>query len=401
MAFFSLTPKQIDHIRKSETRTNNLIISLLSEPQYLLSTILISNNFVNIGIVLTTSHFIESTLDFSAAPPWLDLLIKVILVTFLLLLFGEIMPKIYASMSPVGFAAIMAYPMFMMKRLSYPLSFVLINSTEIVNKKMAKHKQGISVDDLSHALNITQGSSSEERQMLESIVRFGNIDARNVMKPRVDISAVEINTTFNELLDLVAQWGFSRIPVYEGSFDSMRGILYVKDLLMQLNQQNDYNWQQHIREVFFVPQNIKINQLLHEFQQRKTHMAIVTDEYGGTSGLVTMEDVIEEITGEIKDELDELEFEYTKIDENTFSFEGKTLIHDFCKILQINDSIFDELNAETLAGLVLERKGEIPQKDEEFRIAGFLFVIQEADSRRIKRIKVQRETPAKPGLQKK
>jgi gliding motility-associated protein GldE len=388
VSFFSLSPKQIDTLKQEQSRSSIQILDLLSQPKHLLSTILICNNFVNICIVFTASYFMDATFDFSHAHWLFDFLIKVIVVTFLLLLFGEIIPKVYATVTPMAFSHFMAFPMLVMQKISAPLSLFLIASGNAVNKRISSARREISVDDLSHALNVTESSSQEERKMLESIVRFGNIEAKNIMKPRVDVSAVSTETAYDDLLKFIEKWGYSRIPVYEGSFDNIKGILFAKDLLLHLNESADFDWLHFIREPFFVHQSIRINELLQDFKQKKVHLAIVTDEYGGTSGLVTMEDVIEEIMGEIQDELDELEQIYTRIDDSNYSFEGKTLVNDFCKIMGLEDSTFDDIGAETLAGIILETYGEIPKKGETFDIKDFVFTIQEADSRRVKRIKV-------------
>ncbi len=388
IAFFSLEPPQLKELDEKPVGANKLILELLKRPQYLLSTILISNNFVNIGIVLTSTYFMDTIFDFSRSAQWVGFTVNVVLVTFLLLLFGEIIPKIYATISPIRFASIMAYPMSTMQKVTRPLGSFLIASAKFLNKHMSNRGKMISVDDLSHVIDIAKESTQEEREMLESVVRFGNIDVKSIMCPRVDVVAVDFTCGFQELADTIRNSGFSRIPVYDSSFDNIKGMLYAKDLLTHLNNDDDYKWQDHVRRVFFVPESKKISDLLNDFQMMKLHIAVVIDEYGGTSGIVTLEDVIEEIMGEIKDESDEMEILYTKIDDHTYSFEGKTLIHDFCKIVNIDDGMFNEINADTLAGLVLESTEEIPQTGASFQILGHTFTVQESDNRRIKRLKI-------------
>lgn len=388
IAFFSLEPPQLKELSEKPTKSSEIIIDLLQKPQHLLSTILISNNFVNIGIVLTSTFFMDTIFDFSQTAKWVTFAVNAVLVTFLLLLFGEIIPKIYATISPVSFASFMAYPMTVLSKLTSPLGRFLIYSADILNKFFAKKGNTISIDDLSHVIDIAKDSTQDEREMLESVVRFGNIDVKSIMCPRIDIVAVDISSGFNDLWETIRTSGFSRIPAYEGSFDNIKGILYAKDLLTHLHNKDDYNWQEHLRGVFFVPESKKISDLLNDFQVKKLHFAVVIDEYGGTSGIITLEDIVEEIMGEIKDESDDLEIMYTKIDEKTYSFEAKTLIHDFCKLVNIEDEIFSDQNAETLAGLVLDVTEEIPKTGESFHILNFVFTVQESDKRRIKRLKI-------------
>lgn len=396
IAFFSLEPPQLKKLSEKPTKSSTIIIDLLQKPQHLLSTILISNNFVNIGIVLTSTFFMDTIFDFSQTAKWVTFAVNAVLVTFLLLLFGEIIPKIYATISPVSFASFMAYPMTVLSKLTSPLGSFLIYSADILNKFFAKKGNTISVDDLSHVIDIAKDSTQDEREMLESVVRFGNIDVKSIMCPRIDIVAVDISSGFNDLWETIRTSGFSRIPAYEGSFDNIKGILYAKDLLTHLHNKDDYNWQEHLRGVFFVPESKKISDLLNDFQVKKLHFAVVIDEYGGTSGIITLEDIVEEIMGEIKDESDDLEIMYTKIDDKTYSFEAKTLIHDFCKLVNIEDETFSDQNAETLAGLVLDVTEEIPKTGESFHILNFVFTVQESDKRRIKRLKITLPTNLLP-----
>ena len=388
IAFFSLEPPQLKELEEKPIGTNKIVIDLLKKPQHLLSTILISNNFVNIGIVLTSTYFMDSIFDFSHSSEELSIFVNVVIVTFLLLLFGEIIPKIYATISPVRFASLMAYPMTIMSKVTSPLGAFLIATAGFLNKNLSNRSKTISVDDLSHVIDIAKESTKDEREMLESVVRFGNIDVKSIMCPRIDVVAVDISSGFQELWETIRESGFSRIPIYDSSFDNVKGMLYAKDLLTHLDNDDTYKWQDHLRDVYFVPESKKISDLLDDFQMKKLHIALVIDEYGGTSGIVTLEDVIEEIMGEIKDESDELEILYTKIDERTYSFEGKTLIHDFSKVVDVDDALFNELNADTLAGLVLDATEEIPKTGESFNILGFIFTVQESDNRRIKRLKI-------------
>lgn len=390
VAFFSLEPAQIEKLREDESNSRKaLVLDLLHKPQRLLSAILISNNFVNIGIVLTSTYFVDTLFDFTATPWLLSFSINVGLVTFLLLLFGEIIPKVYATIAPITFATFMAYPMLVLLKITRPLGMFLIMSSNYINKRLDGHKSVISVDDLSHVIDIAQESTQDQREMLESIVRFGNIDVRSVMCSRVDVVAVDYSIDYSTLLDVIQEHGFSRMPVYDNTFDNVKGILYAKDLLTHLDNDASYNWQEHINEPYFVPESKKISDILKDFQIKKTHIAIVIDEYGGSSGIITLEDVVEEIMGDISDESDDQEVTFVQLDEFTYSFEAKTLVHDFCKIIGVEDSVFADVSADTLAGLVLELTEEIPKVGENFTIEGYRFTVQESDSRRIKRIKIQ------------
>ncbi len=392
IAYFSLTHHHIARIRKQKHAVDKKILALLERPNSLLATILISNNVLNIAIIIL-STFVFSAIFASNLHPIVQFLIQVAAVTFIILLFAEILPKVYAARFPVRFSKVMASPLLLLRHLLFPLSSLLVKTTRIIDKRMEKKRPNLSMNELSHALEITsdETTSEEDKKLLRGIVRFGNIYVREIMKSRVDVVAVEKETPFKELIKIIREAGYSRIPVYRDNFDNVEGILYIKDLLPHLDKEDDFKWQDLLRNAFFVPESKRINDLLKEFQEKKIHMAIVVDEYGGTAGLVTLEDILEEIVGEINDEFDMEEAIYSKVDDTTFVFEGKTLLKDFCKITGTEDDIFDEIRgeADTLAGLILEIKQEIPFKGAKIKYHLFEFEIEAVDNRRIKRIKVK------------
>jgi gliding motility-associated protein GldE len=329
-------------------------------------------------------------MDFENSPA-LEFFIQAVIIAFIILLFGEILPKIYANRNPLPLAYFLIYFVFACEKLFYPVASLLIYSTSFVKKKLSIKKQNLSFDDLSDAIELASDDIAEEKTILESIINFGNIDAREVMTSRINISAIDIKTTLPQLIPLVVDWGYSRIPVYEDNIDNIKGILYIKDLLPHLDKTGRFKWQSLIRPPYWVPENKKIDDLLREFQSKKFHMAIVVDEYGGTGGIITMEDIIEEIVGDIMDESDEEdEINYQKIDENNYVFDGKVLLKDFIKITGIPENIFDNTkgDADTLAGLILEKKGEIPVVKSKIQFKDILFIIESADRRRIKQIRV-------------
>ena len=393
IAFFSFSPANLKQIRENETGINKIIMSLLDKPKQLLATILISNNFVNVGIVILSSYLINAIFNFTGFPV-LGFIIEVVVITTFILLFGEIIPKIFAAQKPVLFANIMAKPLRFLAKLFYPLSMLLVKFTSVIDKRIERKGVDVSMSDLSDAIDITadENMDEEDTKILKGIVRFTDIDVKEIMKSRVDVTALDAETSFKEVLNTIIESGYSRIPVFEETFDNVKGILYIKDLLPHLDEKDDYNWLTLLRKPFFVPENKKINDLLKEFQDKKIHLAIVVDEYGGTSGIVTMEDILEEIVGEIADEFDapEDEVDYEKIDDSTYLFEGKTSINDFCKIVGIDDDIFDEIKGESdsLAGLILELEGEIPEKGSNTTFKNFVFEVYTVDERRIKKIKV-------------
>ena len=392
VAFFSLSPADREKLRSKKGIKCKIATKLIDKPDRLLATILIANNFVNIGIVILSAFITSSLVDFSDAQ-LLGFIVQVVIITFFILLFGEVIPKVYAAQFGYRFALLMARPLYVVSKFFKPLSLFLIYSTSIVNKRLAKKKQNISIDDLSNALDLTSEVVSDEENILRGIVKFGNIDVRQIMKPRVDVVSIDIQMRFTELLNIIIDSGYSRIPVYEESLDNLRGVLYVKDLLPHFQKGNNFKWQTLIRPPYYVPESKMINDLLKEFQTNKIHMAIVIDEYGGSSGIITLEDILEEIVGEIADESDDDEFIFTKMDDNTYIFEAKVLLHDFCKTIEISESIFDEVkgDADTLAGLILEIKGEIPKQYDVVGYKYFTFTIEFVDKRRIKRIKVEIE----------
>lgn len=393
MSFFSLDSKKLDRIKTRKKHKYSLVIQLIQQPQRLLATILIANNFINVTIVIISTYITINFFDLSGHYI-LSFLLEFVIVTALILLFGEMLPKIYASQNPVAFAHFMAKPMNFLIKVFHPLSYILVRSTGVIEKKLAKKKPSISFDDLSDAIEITSDNKTEqqEQQILKGIVKFSDIEVHEVMKPRIDVVAVEYNIKFPQLLRFIQDAGFSRIPVYQKSFDHISGILYIKDLLQFINMDASFEWQKLIRPPFYVPENKKINDLLNEFKEKKIHMAIVVDEYGGTSGIVTMEDIIEEIVGEISDEYDEESEDviFSKIDENNYIFDGKTSLNDLAKKINFSDEFFNDIKgeSESVAGLILEITGKIPQKNENIRIKDLTFTVLSSDARRIKKVQV-------------
>lgn len=396
VAYFSINPGQRNKLMHMHTNASHRVLKLLARPERLLATILISNNFINIGIVIISTFLTAEIFDFSENPVW-AFVIQVVVVTFLILLIGEIIPKLYANHRAMRFSLFISYPLLIIDKLFAPLSNFLIVSTSLVNKKLASKKSNISMVDLSDALDMTTGVVTEEKKILKSIVRFSNIEVDEIMRPRMDVVAVDINTELSRLTEIVNESGYSRIPVYSETFDNVKGILYVKDLLPHLEKSDSFGWQSLIRPSYYVPGGKKINILLQEFREKKIHLAIVVDEYGGTEGIVTLEDILEEIVGEITDESDEVESFYTRIDDRNYVFDGKVLLNDFYKSLGIQEDIFEKVkgDADTLAGLLLEVLGDIPAVNEKFTIDPFTFTINSVDNRRIKKIKVTLDKPLK------
>lgn len=393
IAFFSLTPLQLNEINISKSKKYSLILSLLKKPKRLLATILISNNFINVSIIILSSFIVNRIFNFENHVI-LGFILQVFVITSIILLFGEIMPKIYANQFSLKFALIMAKPLSFLCKFFYPFSSLLINSTSIIDKRINKKGHNISMSELSDAIDITsdKDTQEEEKKMLKGIAKFGDIEVREIMKPRLDVVAVDSRINFIDLLKIINDCGYSRIPTYKNNFDNVIGILYIKDLLPHLNKTVDFNWNKLLREVFFVPENKKINDLLKEFQEKKIHMAVIVDEYGGTSGIITLEDIIEEIVGEISDEYDtdDEELNYEKIDEKNYIFNAKISLNDFSKIINVDDSIFDEVKGEsdTIAGLIIELEGKIPNKNESVNFQNFVFTILSVDKRRIKKVKL-------------
>lgn len=390
IAFFSLSPNDLSEIEKEEHASDRRIVALLEDSEKLLATILISNNFVNVTIIMLCNFFFAEVVDFGNSVI-VEFLVITVVLTFLLLLFGEIMPKIYSAQHTLKFVRMAAPIVMALKKAFSPLSNLLVRSSFIVNKCVAKKNYNISVDELSQALELTDKTEiSEESNILEGIIRFGGETAKEVMTPRLDMVDLDVSATFNEVLDCVVENGYSRVPVYEDSRDNIKGILYIKDLLPYLKKEADFAWQNLIRPAYFVPETKMIDDLLRDFQTNKIHIAIVVDEFGGTSGIVTMEDIIEEIVGEINDEYDEEERSYVKINDYTYVFEAKTLLSDFYKILKIDSDSFEDIegDADTLAGLLLEIKGEFPKLHEKLEFEHFQFEVLEMDARRILKVKV-------------
>jgi putative hemolysin len=390
VAFFSLKPEDIENLKTDKSKKASLALKLHDLPDILLSTILVANNVVNIAIVLLAAFLSARLFDFSSNP-LLGFIVEIIGITFLLLFFGEIMPKIFATRNHVPMVLFMAYPMSFLKSFFKPVTNLLILSSAFVKKRSSAHHSNISLDDLSGALELASDDINEDEKILKGIVNFGNINVSEIMCPRIDVTAIDIKYRFKKVKSIIIESGFSRIPVYSGSFDSVKGILYAKDILPFTDKPDNFKWQALTRPPHFVPETKKINELLKEFQIKKIHMAVVIDEYGGTSGIITLEDVLEEIVGEITDESDEEETRYTKIDDNTYLFEGKILLNDFFKIIEIDEDPFLEVRgeSETLAGLILELTGEIPQKGHSIEYDNFVFKIESADKRRIKEIRVE------------
>jgi len=390
IAFFSLSPSDLNEIEEENHSSDRRIMTLLKDSERLLATILISNNFVNVTIIMLCNYFFANVVDFGNSVI-VEFLVITVILTFLLLLFGEIMPKIYSAQHTLKFCRMAAPVIMVLKKVFKPLSNLLVKSTVIVNKCVAKKNYNISVDELSQALELTDKTEiSEESNILEGIIRFGGETAKEVMTPRLDMVDLDLSSTFKEVLDCVVENGYSRVPVYEDSRDNIKGVLYIKDLLPYLKKDEDFHWQTLIRPAYFVPETKMIDDLLRDFQANKIHIAIVVDEFGGTSGIVTMEDIIEEIVGEINDEYDEEERPYVKINDRTYVFEAKTLLSDFYKILKIDTDTFEDIegDADTLAGLLLEIKGEFPKLHEKLDFEHFRFEVLEMDARRILKVKV-------------
>ena len=389
VAFFSLSKSDFDEDLEDNT-DQKLVSELLQNPKKLLATILISNNFINILFILTFTYVGDYFFS-GLTSEILKFFIEIVLVTFLILLFGEVLPKVYASRNTMKFAESMAKPMILLKSILSFLSTPLLKLTGIVEKKLSKKTSDFSVEVLSQALELTStgATTKEEKKILQGIVNFGNTETTQVMCPRMDIFAFSEDEEFTAVIDKIVEEGHSRIPVFKENIDNIIGVLYTKDLIPHINKKN-YDWKKIIREAFFVPENKKLDDLLKEFQEMKNHLAIVVDEYGGTSGLITLEDIIEEIVGDISDEFDHNDLSYNKLDNLNYLFEGKTTMKDFYKIVQIEDGILEDskFEAETLAGFILELISKFPKKDQIISHQGFKFRIIAIDKKRIKKIKV-------------
>jgi gliding motility-associated protein GldE len=393
VAFFSFSPQTLDEIEHSNKKSDQRIHNLLEDPQKLLATILIGNNFVNVSIILILTFVTNQLINFGNAIV-IAFLFQTVLITFLLLFFGEITPKIFASREGRRVATFTAPILIVLYKIFKPLVHLLVKSTSTINRRLERHnKPNISMDELSHAIELTSGQNDEDTEILEGIIKFVNIQVVDIMTSRVDMVSVDIKTSYKNLLAVIVESGYSRIPVYSGSPDNIKGVLYSKDLLPHLDKPNSFRWQTLIRQAYYVPETKMIDDLLSEFQQNKVHLALVVDEYGGTSGLITLEDIVEEIIGDISDEYDDEEALYTKINDHTFIFEAKIQLNDFFKIGEIDEDDFIDAEAteevETLAGFILELKGEIPRKDERIEFGEkYLFEVLSVDNRRIKKVKL-------------
>ena len=388
VAFFSLKPNDINRIKEGNHPADSVILDLLNNSEFLLATILIANNFVNVAIVMLCTYGINEWLDYSNVP-MLGFVLETIVLTFLLLLFGEIMPKIYAKQNTLPFIHKAAPTLLNIQKICKPLAALLVHSTSTINKTLAKKKYDISVDELSKALELTSKAIPEEKEMLAEIIKFYNKTADEIMTSRLDMEDLDIKANFKEVIDTIIKCGYSRIPVYSGTEDNIKGILYIKDLLPYLDKPETFRWQSLIRPAYFVPETKKIDDLLEEFRTNKIHMAIVVDEFGGTSGIVTMEDILEEIVGEISDEYDEDEKQYIRLADGSYIFEAKIQLTDFFRATDTDPADFEKITeeVETLAGLLLEIKGDFPRRREVIEYKNYRFQILEMDNRRILKVK--------------
>ena len=390
IAFFSLTPNDLNELDEEKNSRDRQIMQLREDSERTLATILITNNLVNVTIIMLCNYFFVHTVDFGEAY-WLQFLMITVLLTFILLLFGEIMPKVFAGQHALAFCRFSAGGILRLSKLFQPLSSILMQSGILAEKVVQKENHILSVDDLEQALELTdENELKDEKNMLEGIVRFGDETAKEVMTSRQDVVDLDFSSSFSDVLKCIVENNYSRIPVYQGSIDNIRGILYIKDLLPYLSKPSNFRWQSLVRPPYFVPETKMIDDLLREFQENKVHIAIVVDEFGGTSGIITLEDILEEIVGEINDEYDEEEKNYTRINANTYVFEGKTSLSDFFKILDLDDETFEEVEgeADSLAGLLLEIKGDFPELHERIDYKNYSFEVTELDGHRIAKIKV-------------
>jgi len=404
-AFFSLSPTHLVELNEENSPSSKVVLDLINEPdrktgtRRLLATILLMNNLVNVFIVIFSSWLFSRVFSFEAlylGPLFLssnavNLLLQVVLITFLLVLLGEIIPKIYATQNNLKIVKLMAKPLKWCGIIFKPLVWILAGSSSIFDKYLKNRMHNISMEEISQAIDLADGNKEiEEKHILKGLINFGNTNVKQIMKPRTDVNCIDITTDAQELLKTIIGWNFSRIPIYEETFDQVKGILYIKDLLPHIHKKTNFNWQNLIKPAIYVPEHKKIDDLLQMFQDKRVHMAIVVDEYGGTSGIVTMEDILEEVFGEIKDEFDEEDLSYSKLDDLTFIFEGRTALHDVCKVLELPQDHFDKVkgDADTLGGLLMEIAEEIPAKGEEINLDDLSFVIESADNRRVKRVKL-------------
>ena len=392
VAYFSLTPSELAELNKSKSKSSIRILKQINRPKDLLATILIANNFVNVAIVIVSTYALKDWIGWGDWGALSRGFVEIGLVTFIILLFGEVIPKVYASKNAIVLAKLMSIPLVALRQIFYPISILLVSGTSFIDRKVKKKAGDISVDDLENALEITDSTerSEDEQRILEGIVKFGNTDVKQIMKPRLDVVAIQEGTPFKEILATINEAGYSRIPVFKNTMDTITGILYVKDLITHL-QESDFEWEQKLRSPVFVPENKKIDDLLKEFQESKVHIAVVVDEYGGSSGIVTLEDIIEEIIGDISDEFDDDEISYSKINGTTYIFEGKTPLNDLYRALNIEGDDFEENKGEsdTIAGFLIEQAGKILMKNEKLTFGNYTFTIEASDPRKIKQVKVE------------
>ncbi len=390
VALFSLSQKDLDDLKEEDENKGNIISHLLEKPKKLLATILVANNFINIAVVILFSSISEKLFN-SISSNLIRFVLEVVVVTFLILLFGEVLPKIYANRNNINFAKKVFLPISILDKVLAPITIPMRNIILYVEKKFSVQRTSFSVDQLSQALELTNYSETtqEEQKILEGIVTFGNTEVRQVMSPRIDIFALDKEETFSEIMIKIVEKGYSRIPVYDENIDQIEGVLFIKDLIPYIDEKN-FEWQSLIREPFFIPENKKLDNLLKEFQGMKNHLAIVVDEYGGTSGLVSLEDILEEIVGDISDEFDDENIIYSQIDDKNYLFEGKISLKDFYRIIDVNGSDFEDKKgeAETLAGFLLEISGNFPKKNQKISFNTYLFTVENVDNRRIKQIKI-------------
>ena len=390
VSFFSLSSQNLKELSEIDKKKEEQIRSQLQNPNRLLATILIANNFINVAIIIISYYITYQIFNFSSSPMF-QFVIQVVIITFILVLLGEITPKVYAKQNAVLFSKRMVPLIRTFEVAFFPLSSILISATSFIDKRLIKKSSNISMEEISQAIEIASDGNDheDEQRILKSIVEFSNIDVKEIMKPRTDVIAIEKNASYSEVLQLIVSSSYSRIPVYEGTFDHVKGILYIKDLIPFISEK-ELDWIQLCHPPLFVPETKKINDLLKEFQDKKIHLAVVVDEYGGTSGIVTLEDILEEIVGEINDEFDDDGMQYSKLDTNTFVFEAKTSLNDFLKIVDGETDYFDHIkgDTDTIAGLILEKTGIIPKISEEIVFHPYTFIVESVDDRRIKRVKV-------------
>ncbi|HEY9082476.1 MAG TPA: gliding motility-associated protein GldE [Vicingaceae bacterium] len=393
IAYFSLLPKDLEEEPNNSSASLSRVKKLLYDQKRLLATILVANNLINVGLILLTTLVINQLINFSYLPDYISFGIQVIGITFIILLFGEVIPKIYATKNALFLSKFMSFPLSFLSFLLYPLSYVLMTFSSVIDKHIKQRGLDVTVEDLSHALDLTSDieEDNDEHKILKGIIKFGETSVKQIMTARVDVVALEKNLPYSSVLETILDSGYSRIPVFEDSFDTIVGVIYIKDLLAHIEEKEDFEWTKLLRTPFFVPENKKLDDLLSEFQEKKMHLAIVVDEYGGTSGIVSLEDILEEIVGEISDEFDDEDITYSKLDGNNYVFDGKTALNDVFKIINIDDDEFfgdEKIDAESLAGLVIEIAEKIPQKNEKITLKNLTFTVEASDKRRVKRIKL-------------